>query len=78
MLAHGAREEQGGTVAASKASATSVVGDSAMRASLTAYDHEDTNDASERSKEDEEAHKLHDQMRAEKRHEGNRSCVRTT
>lgn len=69
MLAQRAREERGGTVAASKPSA---VGDSAMRASLTAYNSEGSSDASEESEEDEEARKLRDQMRAEKRRDRER------
>ena len=67
---------RGGAVAVSKASVTPfVVGDSATRASLTAYGGED---ASEQSKEDEEAHKPRDPMRAETICEGNESCVWTT
>ena len=72
MLAQRAREERGGTVAASKPSAPSAVGDSAMRASLTAYNSEGSSDASEESEEDEEARKLRDQMRAEKRRDRER------
>jgi SNW domain-containing protein 1 len=75
MLAQRAREERGGMMAAPtmpKASAPPTASGSAMKSSLTQYDSEDTGDESERCEEDEEARKVRDQMRTEKRRERER------
>lgn len=72
MLAQRAREERGGMVAAPKALAPAAASGSAIKSSLTAYDSEDTGNESERSEGDEEARKVRDQMRMEKRRERER------